>query len=643
MGHVRDLPPEKLGVRVEDGSFQPEYQPVRGRGKTLTEIKTLAKEASAVLLATDPDREGEAIAWHVATAAGLGRRGQTLQRVEFHEITANAIRKAVANPRQIDMNLVNAQQARRVLDRLVGYRLSPLLWNKVQRGLSAGRVQSVALRVVVEREKEIEAFVPREFWTVEADLAKHPWNKQRKEVFHAVLFNREKQPKKWEFDSGDEAREVVEELEGAGWKIQAIRKKEGLRRPGPPFTTSTLQQEASRKLSFNAKKTMKVAQELYEGVALGQEGNTGLITYMRTDSVNVAWEAQQAARPVIEKQFGAEYLPEKPPRYSNKSPGAQEAHEAIRPTDPARLPDNVKAYLSAEQFRLYRLVWQRFIASQMAPARVETTEIDVEARPVNPALRPYMFRASGERILFPGFLAAYREGRGDGDELDEEKGLPPLYESDLLDLLKLSAEQHFTQPPPRYGEATLVKALEELGVGRPSTYATILSTIQERGYVEIRGEKKEKKFQATSLGRAVNDLLVERFPDLLDVKFTARLETELDEIAEGKREWVPLVASVYKPLMERLELAQKEVRKIEVEQIPIKPAAKSKTPTRRNYRRSSTTTKRGKEEKPVPTIETGNGIVCEKCGKPMVKRNGPYGEFYGCSGFPNCRGIRKIN
>jgi DNA topoisomerase-1 len=770
MGHVRDLPKQGLGVEVDNGSFQPTYVAVMGRGKTINEIKALAKDAPQVLLATDPDREGEAIAWHIMTAAGLGRGQQRVSRVEFHEITQRAITNAINNPRQLDMNLVNAQQARRVLDRLVGYKLSPLLWNKVQKGTSAGRVQSVALRIVIEREREIEAFVPREFWTIEADLAKSPFSKLKADIFLAAMWN-PKENRRHEFENGDQAGAVVAKLAGAKWSVGKVTKKEGLRRPSAPFITSTLQQEAARKLRMKTQDTMKIAQQLYEGVDLGTEGHQGLITYMRTDSTQVAYEAQMAARDVIKERFGPAYLPEKPPFYAKKAKGAQEAHEAIRPTRPGRVPEAVKPYLTPAQFRLYQLIWRRFIASQMAPARIELTTVDIEARPLPQFAPPeaYPFRASGERILFPGFLAVYREGQGDNEEdengsgpAEPEGGLPPLEVADPLDLLKLSPEQHFTEPPPRYGEASLIKALEELGVGRPSTYATIMSTIRDRGYVVELKEGKERKFHPTQLGRAVNDLLVARFPDLLDVQFTARLEGELDEVAEGKIAWTPLVASVYKPMMEQLAKAQREVGKIEVpvddfppEEKPAgrnfgakrgsyarsgssggtysrgktgsgysragtgtsgysrgssdgsgggyKRAARSKAPagndedtvtrweppstakagptTPPRPRRATTTrapaaeseaapvkraTRRktaGSEVFPETVVEkpvraapapaqtpAANGSpapatateTCPICQKPMVRRKGPYGEFLGCTGFPKCKGTRKL-
>ncbi|MEI6044410.1 MAG: type I DNA topoisomerase [Chloroflexota bacterium] len=704
MGHVRDLPAKELGVEVENGSFTPKYELVKGRYKTVNEIRTLARESSQVLLATDPDREGEAIAWHIVAAAGLGRGGQSVRRVEFHEITQNAIKAAIANPRAIDMNLVNAQQARRVLDRLVGYKLSPFLCRKIQRHLSAGRVQSVALRVVVEREREVEQFVPREFWTVEADLAKHPFSKKKSDIFRATLHS--KAGKKLEFDQGDDAKAVVTALEGANWSVAKVTKRQGKRHPSPPFTTSTIQQEASRKLRFSAKNTMQIAQQLYEGVSLGAEGSTGLITYMRTDSTQVAHEAQTAAREVIEKLFGADYLPERPPLYAKKAKGAQEAHEAIRPTKPEREPEAIKAYLTNDQYLLYRLIWRRFVASQMAPAIIEQTMVDIYARPKEaaPSVDPYFFRATGERVVFPGFMAVYRESRGDSEgeeEVEDGKGLPKLEAGDLLELLKLLAEQHFTQPPPRYGEASLVKALEELGVGRPSTYATILSTIQERGYVVKVLDNKERKFRPTALGRTVNDLLVARFPEVLDVQFTAHMESELDEVAEGKRAWTPLIAAFYAPLMERLAVADREVAKIVVPEEEIigqssgetrsngwkdrtgtgkgssrKPATATRTRrtrtietteeeapkprrTRTNTtkaettgenssttRRTRTITSTPKTASPAtetpPSATSPTTPTCPLCQKPMVKRKGPYGEFYGCSGYPTCKGIRKV-
>lgn len=767
-GHVRDLPEKGLGVDVESGTFQPDYQVKRGQWQTINQIKEAARTATTVLLATDPDREGEAIAWHILIAAGLGKGGQSVRRVEFHEITANAIKNAIAHPRQVDMNLVNAQQARRVLDRLMGYKISPLLWNKIQKGLSAGRVQSVALRIIVEREQDIEDFVPREFWTVEADLAKHPFKGYQNEVFHAVLWDKTakadsqnptdqteardgKKPggKKKEFDQGQDAQSVVDNLKDGDWQVLSIAKEPLKRYPSAPFTTSTLQQEASRKLRSLAKDTMKVAQQLYEGVNIGAEGSVGLITYMRTDSTQVAREAQLAARELITTLYGPEYLPPNPPFYAKKAANAQEAHEAIRPTAASREPDALRPYLSAPQYWLYRLIWQRFIASQMSPALFENTIVDINTQPHTSSLPPYLFRANGLRLLFPGFLKVYEKAEsGNQNDTDNnapgEKNLPPLAPNDPLDALKLGAEQHFTQPPPRFSEATLVKTLEELGVGRPSTYATILSTIQERGYVVKTADtppapnqppaktgrtnigRAEQRFVPTALGRAVNKLLVERFPNIVDVKFTARMEHELDEVANGERTWVPLVADFYGPMMQQLALAEREVTKIVVPDDGLAApktstggnikygyrskggyASKSSTGTARttSYKPRATAAKtkivaesaasyetafdfnappvkaaatRTRRPKSVDTTASQNNatvapvpvkrasraktasiaalpapapasdpslaisaVTCDKCGKSMVRRKGPYSEFWGCTGFPNCRNTRK--
>ncbi|HKP53870.1 MAG TPA: type I DNA topoisomerase [Chloroflexia bacterium] len=609
MGHVRDLPKSTLGVDVER-DFNPQYVVPRDKSKTVKDLKARVQAAKAVYLATDPDREGEAIAWHVREVTGAGDHNQPVFRVEFHEITPHAIQEAVANPRQIDMHLVDAQQARRVLDRLVGYRLSPLLWKKVRRGLSAGRVQSVAVRLIVEREREIEAFVPVEYWTIEADLSKRPSGK-KKDAFHATL--NQIRGKKAELKNEAEAKAVVDDLKGAEYVVESVKKKETQRRPSAPFITSTLQQEASRKLNFGGRKAMMIAQQLYEGVDLGAEGSTGLITYMRTDSTNVASIAQQEAREVIATRFGKQYVPATPPRYASKAPRAQEAHEAIRPTSSARDPESIKQYLSNDQYKLYRLIWQRFIASQMANAIFDQTTVDVGAGrritvldPQSSAKRPYTFRAVGSVIKFDGFIAVYREGQDAGDAEDEmdKAALPPLTEGELLDLLKLWPDQHFTQPPPRYTEATLVKTLEEQGIGRPSTYAPIISTIQERGYVVL----EEKKFAPTELGIAVNDLLVEHFPKVVDVGFTSNMEEELDEIAEGTRPWVPVIAEMYGPLESALAQAEKTVGRIEV----ARPEAQK------------------------------TGELCPESGHELVIRESRYGPFIACSGFPKCRYTRPI-
>ncbi|HEX9990823.1 MAG TPA: type I DNA topoisomerase [Chloroflexia bacterium] len=600
MGHVRDLPKSTLGVDTER-SFNPQYVVPRDKSNTVKSLRRHVQAAKAVYLATDPDREGEAIAWHVKEVTGAGDNNQPVFRVEFNEITPGAVQAAVANPRDIDMHLVDAQQARRVLDRLVGYRLSPLLWKKVRRGLSAGRVQSVAVRIIVEREREIEAFVPVEYWTIEADLSKRPSDK-KKHHFHVALnqINGKKADLKNEADS----KAIVDALKGAEYVVESVKKKEVQRRPSAPFTTSTLQQEASRKLNFAARKTMLIAQQLYEGVELGAEGSTGLITYMRTDSTNVASVAQQEARQVIASRYGAAFVPHTPPVYAKRSPRAQEAHEAIRPTSAGRDPEQIKNYLSSDQFKLYRLVWQRFLASQMANAVFDQTTVDVGAG--KQGKRPYTFRAVGSVIKFEGFIKVYREGHDAGDAEDEmdKAALPPLEEGEMVDLLKLWPEQHFTQPPPRYTEATLVKALEEQGIGRPSTYAPILSTIEERGYVV----KEEKKLTPTELGIAVNDLLVEHFPNIVDIGFTSHMEEELDEVASGDRKWVPVISEFFGPMEDALALAEKTVGRIEL-------------------------------SRPEPQK---TGELCPESGHDLVIRESRFGQFIACSGFPKCRYTRPI-
>ncbi|HKG25470.1 MAG TPA: type I DNA topoisomerase, partial [Thermomicrobiales bacterium] len=550
MGHIRDLPKSTLGVEVED-DFAPTYLVPRDKVKVVKELKESVQHAHEVILATDPDREGEAIAWHLVHATDATTK--PVRRVVFHEITQEAITEAMRHPREIDMDLVDAQQARRVLDRLVGYGVSPLLWKKVKRGLSAGRVQSAALRIVVEREREILVFIPVEYWSLEAELAKQTGKARKKsDVFRAGLHKIG--GKKAELKTGEETQAVVDGLNGAVYRVGSVTKRETQRRPQAPFTTSTLQQEASRKLNFPVRRTMQIAQELYEGVDLGPEGLQGLITYMRTDSTNVAATAQQAARAVISVKFGPDYVPPRPPVYAKKSKGAQEAHEAIRPTSPQRDPESVRRFLSPQQFRLYQLIWQRFLASQMAPAILDGTTVDVDAgKPEALATgkeAPYVFRATGSVVKFPGFMAVYTMGRDDGDSDELDKGaLPPLDQGEMLDLLRLLPEQHFTQPPPRFTEATLVKALEEQGIGRPSTYAPTIGTLQARSYVTV----EERKLAPTELGMVVNDLLVEHFPRIFDIGFTSQLENELDEIAAGERAWVPTMREFYGPFTETLK------------------------------------------------------------------------------------------
>jgi DNA topoisomerase-1 len=596
IGHVRDLPEKDLGIDVES-DFQPKYVVIRGKGKILTELRQAAKAADRVYLATDPDREGEAIAWHVAQEIKAPK--EKVYRVLFNEITPKAIREAMARPGKIDPHKVDAQQARRVQDRLMGYQLSPLLWKKVRRGLSAGRVQSITVRLVCEREAEIRAFRPEEYWSITALLegAQPP-------PFEARLF-------KWRGEkvriaAGDEARRIVEALSasgGARYAVARIETKEKRRNPVPPFITSTLQQEAARKLGFTAKKTMTLAQMLYEGVELGKEGPVGLITYMRTDSTRVADEAVQEARAFIRDQYGPEYLPEQPPRYaSGKS--AQEAHEAIRPTAVARSPEAVKPHLERDLFRLYQIIWSRFMASQMRPALIDATTVEIAA---SASGGEAIFRATGNVIKFPGFMRAYTEGKDETPAApeaepseEEERRLPPLREGESLTLQRLTPKQHFTQPPPRYSEASLVKALEEQGIGRPSTYAAILSTIQERKYAQ----KVEKALHPTDLGCLVNDLLVTHFPSVVNVEFTARMEEELDKIEEGALPWVTAVRDFYQPFHESLEKARVEMRNVKAEVIPTEH-------------------------------------VCEKCGRPMVIRWGRNGSFLACSGYPECKNTKE--
>lgn len=598
MGHVRDLPKSELGVDVEH-DFAPKYVIPRDKSKVVKELRDRAKGVDSIFLATDPDREGEAIAWHLAQA--IGADPKLMRRIEFHEITKEAILRAVKSPRQLDMMRVDAQQARRILDRLVGYNLSPLLWKKVRRGLSAGRVQSVAARLVVDRERELEAFVAVEYWTVEAELSQKGAKLVRSKIpfFRAILA--QVQGNKPELANSEDAGKFQADLEGAGYRVSDVRIKEQVRTPSPPFTTSTLQQESGRRLGFTAKRTMAVAQQLYEGLDVGREGSVGLITYMRTDSTKVAESAIGEVRRYIGEKYGDAGVPESPRVFRARSKGAQEAHEAIRPTSVFREPATIKGHLSSEQYRLYELIWRRFVASQMSSAVYEVTTVDVQAKGGQTGW-DYLFRASGSLVKLPGFLSLYREGRDD-EETDEDakKSLPDLSAGEELDLIRLIGEQHFTQPPARYSEATLVKALEEKGIGRPSTYAPTLSTIQDRGYVE----RVEKRLRPTELGRLVTDLLVENFADVVDVDFTANLEEKLDEVASGDRPWVPVIQEFFGPFHESVLKAGVSIEKVRIE--------------------------------PEMTDE-----VCEKCGRPMVIRMGRFGKFTGCSGFPECRNAKPI-
>ncbi|MEK6744729.1 MAG: type I DNA topoisomerase [Nitrospirota bacterium] len=589
VGHIMDLPKSKLGVDIEK-NFEPSYIQIKGKAKVVNELKSAAKKADRILIATDPDREGEAIAAHVAVVVSKSAKTEEVYRVLFNEITKKAILKAIEQPGKIDTNKVDAQQARRILDRLVGYQISPILWKKVRRGLSAGRVQSVALRIICEREEEIKAFVPEEFWSLTALLAgKIP------PQFEAKLLKKDEE--KLRVKNNGEVQAILAGLKDATYTVSKVEKKERRRNPVPPFTTSKLQQEGGRKLGFTSRRTMAVAQGLYEGVDLGKEGAVGLITYMRTDSTRVGAEAQQEARELIAAKFGKEYLPAEPPVYKSAK-SAQEAHEAIRPTSAMREPDAIKQYLEPDQYKLYKLIWNRFVASQMNPAVIDQTSVDIRAN-------AYTFRASGSVVKFPGFMAIYMEEKSEDQAPSEEDNgeavLPPLNEGDLLSLLKLDPKQHFTQPPPRFSEALLVKTLEEKGIGRPSTYAAIISTIQDRDYVN----KLENKFHPTELGVLVNGLLVTHFPDILNVTFTARMEEELDKIEEGTMKWADAVKDFYDPFSKDLAAAMATMKDFNADQPPT-------------------------------------DIACDKCGKPMIVKWGRNGQFLACSGYPDCKNAKPF-
>jgi DNA topoisomerase-1 len=641
-GHVRDLPKSKLGVDPENG-FEPQYVITPDKKDVVKRLKDEAKGAETVFLATDPDREGEAIAWHLVDAMGL--KGQTIQRIEFHEITKEAILAAIKHPRQIDEQRVDAYQARRALDRLVGYKISPLLWRKVRPGLSAGRVQSVAVRLVVDRERERDAFVPVEYWSIEADLRKQMPGTP---VFRAALTERDgKKVDRFDLKNAVDANTIVADLEGSGWAVREVKKTERLRNPSAPFTTSTLQQEASRKLGFTARRTMAVAQQLYEGMPIDGGESVGLITYMRTDSVTVAESAIAEVRGVIEQRYGKPFLPAAPRTYRTRSRLAQEAHEAIRPTAAMRDPDSLKRFLDRDQLRLYDLVWKRFVASQMASAIFDQTTVDIDAS--RPGHGRYTFRSTGSVPRFLGFLTVYREGRDDDEETDEDgqPRLPELAAGEHLDLLKLLPEQHFTQPPPRFTEATLVKLLEEHGIGRPSTYAPTLSVIRDRGYVEM----EDRRFKPTDLGYLVNDLLVGHFKDIVDVDFTAGMEEKLDDIATGERPWVPVIAEFYGPFAETLERAQTEIEHVnKTAEVTDQVCEKCGKPMAIKLGRfgkflsctgfpecKNARPLNGEETPPEPTDE-----VCENCGKPMLIKTGRFGKFLSCSDYPECKTSRPI-
>lgn len=581
MGHVRDLPKSQLGVDTEH-DFEPRYITIRGKGPVLKELKTAAKKAKKVYLAADPDREGEAIAWHLAHSLDLDLSSDC--RVVFNEITKDAIKDSFKHPRMINMDLVDAQQARRILDRLVGYKISPILWKKVKKGLSAGRVQSVALRLIIDRENEINEFKPEEYWTIDGTFLKG------KESFEASFFG--VGGKKHPLKTKEDVKEILSKLKGSKFSVEKVTKKERKRNPALPFTTSTLQQEAARKLNFRAKKTMMIAQQLYEGIDLGKEGTVGLITYMRTDSTRISNTAIEEVSAFIDQTYGKNFL-NTTKRTAKKNDNAQDAHEAIRPTSTLRKPADVKHVLSRDQLRLYKLIWERFVASQMASAVLDTMSVDLENNGLT-------FRANGSKVKFPGFMKVYVEGKDDQLE-EKDKMLPDLKEGDTVLSKDIEPEQHFTQPPPRYTEARLVKTLEELGIGRPSTYAPTLDTIQKRGYVAL----DNKRFIPTELGEIVLNLIIEFFPEIINVEFTAKMEKELDSVEEGTIEWVRIINSFYQDFAKRVEKAEAEMQEVEIE----------------------------------PEYA---GVDCEECGHPMVYKMGRYGKFMACSNFPDCRNTKPI-
>ena len=581
MGHIRDLPKSKMGIDIEH-DFEPEYINIRGKGDLIKSLKKDAKQAKKVYLATDPDREGEAIAWHLAKI--LEEDKSKITRVTFNEITKTAVQKAIKQSRDIDINLVDAQQARRVLDRIVGYKISPVLWKKVKRGLSAGRVQSVAVKLIVDREEEIEKFIPEEYWNIYVDLK----DKKSKKTFEARFYG--ESGKKQEIHSKDEVDTILQNIKDKEYIISEVKKGEKKRTPAPPFTTSTMQQEASRKLGFTLKKTMSVAQGLYEGVKLKQKGTVGLITYMRTDSTRISEEARASAKEQIIKTYGEEYYEN---RYYKTNKDAQDAHEGIRPTYIDIDPEEIKEELTKDQYKLYKLIYNRFMASQMKPAIYDTMAVTIKAD-------KYDFKANGQRIKFKGFMTLYVEGTDEKEE-KEEGILPPLEENQKVELQKINPKQSFTEPPARYTEASLVKALEEKGIGRPSTYSPTITTILERRYVE----KIQKQLHPTELGKVVNKLLTENFKDVINVEFTAKIENEFDQIAEGKEEWKKMIREFYGPFEQEVEKVEKELEHVKIE-------------------------------------DEVSDVKCEKCGRMMVYKYGRYGKFLACPGYPECKNAKPI-
>ena len=585
MGHLRDLPKKELGVDV-DHDFEAKYVPIDGKDKIIKNLKAAADKADTVYLATDPDREGEAISWHLKELLGL--QDDKTKRITFNEITKKAVTEAVSSPRDLDMNLVDAQQARRILDRIVGYKLSPFLWRKVRTGLSAGRVQSAVTRMVVDREREIKAFEPKEYWTIEVQLKKD--EKQFVSLFYGDNNG------KVELSSEKEAENVLGAIEKGSFIVSSVKKSKKKRQPSPPFTTSTLQQEASRKLSMQARRTMSVAQELYEGVTLGENGVTGLITYMRTDSLRISQEALTQARSYIGQRYGADYTPEKPRVFKTKK-GAQDAHEAIRPSNPSLDPESIKGYLTPDQYRLYRLIWSRFIACQMSDAVLNTTSVDIENS-------GYIFRTTGQTVAFQGFLALYEESRDDAVSEDGETApLPELEKGDRPEHIKTEPKQHFTQPPPRYTEASLIKAMEEKGIGRPSTYAPTISVVLDREYVAKEG----KALKPTMLGEAVTDLMIDKFSDIVDLKFTAQMENTLDEVENGSVDYREILKKYYDNFSKELNQAEIDL-----------------------------------DKKRIKVKDEETDIICEFCGRKMVIKNGRFGKFLACPGYPECKNTKPL-
>jgi DNA topoisomerase-1 len=664
LGHVKDLPKSTLGVDIEN-DFDTEYIVIPGKEKVLAKLKKLALTAEKIYLAPDPDREGEAMAAHLAEELGDGKKskkkkkkgengedGDRIRRVTFNEITKRAVQEAFEHPRDINRDLVDAQQARRVLDRLVGYQVSPLLWDKVRRGLSAGRVQTVALRLIVEREREIKAFEKKEYWTIDANLAA-----PKPPAFDARFLG--KGEEKVEVANGEDAEKIRAALEKADWVVRTADKKERRRNATPPFTTSKLQQDSSRKLRFSVKRTMMIAQRLYEGVELGEEGSVGLITYMRTDSTRVAPEALAEVREYVGKEYGPQYLPESPNTFKEKK-DSQGAHEAIRPSSAARHPEQIKQYLKEDEFKVYKLIWQRFVASQIMPAVFDQTTVDIDAKS-GPEI--FWFRVTGSVLKFDGFLKVYEESKDSKDDEDEElkHKLPPLEPGQKLTLKELKPEQHFTEPPPRYNEASLVKELEERGIGRPSTYSSILSTIQERQYAQKLGGK----FTPTEIGLVVTDLLIENFRDIFDIQYTAKLEEELDEIEEGKETWTQALAAFYKKFEKDLKYAAKHMENIKRMEKPtdekcercgspliIKWGKHGSFYACSSYDKENPDSCTFTKENPInlPDLDTADvqdtGAAeeyCENCGRVMVLKRGRFGQFMACTGYPDCKTTRRLD